>query len=145
MILLSSSKTYLYTWIDLNNIIVDKITIVSGNERQSELKALLCVFLTSQLFHPFPKCMQNTEDKQYPQLLGRAGISLVSWWGWWNQLNDNIFIMLCIWREEEKFWWWIYKFLAKFILRWLMGWLKHVALQCQPGIHHTKDQQGDRQ
>ena len=48
---------------DLNGIIVGKITVVSYNERQSELKALLCVLLTCQLFHPFPKkCVQNTED-----------------------------------------------------------------------------------
>lgn len=50
---------------DFKSIIVAKITVVSCNEMQSELKALLYVLPACQLFLPFPKCMQNTKDKQY--------------------------------------------------------------------------------
>lgn len=77
---------------DLKGIIVGKITVVSYNERQSELKALLCVLLTCQLFHPFPQNACRTlktaissvfsEEKEFlSNTLGKENIR--------NQLKDE--------------------------------------------------------
>lgn len=77
---------------DLKGIIVGKITVVSYNERQSELKALLCVLLTCQLFHPFPKNACRTlktaissvfseEEEFLSNILGKENIR--------NQLKDE--------------------------------------------------------
>lgn len=75
---------------DLKGIIVGKITVVNYNERQSELKALLCVFTDLPIIHtPFPKNACRTLKTAISSVFseGRVSLKHTEERKYWNQLK----------------------------------------------------------